>query len=202
VAISRSILRYVGSTKNLVGCLGGLIGLALYFTGVAGPYWPLVVAGLYGAGAFLAPPEKVVRLVIDDTVEETGRLRADLDGLVERVRTHRTPAEAMARLEEIASMLRDLLDRTDLLSAAPDSLYEVSRAIRVDLPTSFESHLNLPRWYVGRHGSAEELSAQLGLIAESVRKTADDVYGGEARRMRDHTRYLRDREIGDELGPG
>jgi hypothetical protein len=33
-----------------------------------------VVAGLYGAGALIAPPEKV-SLVIDDTAAETGRLR-------------------------------------------------------------------------------------------------------------------------------
>jgi hypothetical protein len=188
--------RYLGSTKNLVGCVGGLVGLVLFFTGVSGPYWPLVVAGLYGAGALVAPPERKVSLVIDDTATETGRLRTDLEGLVTRVRSLGPPEEALARLEEIAPMLRDLLGRTDLLSASPDSLYEISRAIRTDLPTSFETYLNLPRWYALRHGdeASAELVTQLGLIADSVAKTAGDVYATEAQRMRDHTAYLRDRE--------
>ena len=184
--------------KNIAGCVGGLAGLGLHFAGVAGPYWPLVVAGLYGAGALIAPPEKV-SLVIDGTAAETGRLRADLDGLVERVRSHRPPAEAVDRLEEIASMLRDLLGRTDLLSA--DSLYEISRAIRTDLPIGFETYLNLPRWYAARHGEAAsaELVTQLGLIADSVARTAEEVYADETRRLRDHTTYLRDRERSGDL---
>ncbi|WP_202124965.1 hypothetical protein [Actinomadura physcomitrii] len=189
-------VRYLGSTKNLAGCVGGIIGLALTFTGVSGPYWPLVVAGLYGAGALLGPPEPKVSLVVDDTAVETGRLRADLDGLVARVRSLDPPAEAMAKLEETASMLRDVLARADLLSTSPDALYEVSRTIRTDLPTSFETYLNLPRWYALRHGgeAATELLGQLDLIAGSVSRTAEEVYETEARRMRDHTAYLRDRE--------
>ncbi|GLY88738.1 hypothetical protein [Actinoallomurus iriomotensis] len=187
--------RYLGSAKNLAGCLGGLAGLGLYFAGTAGPYWPVVVAGLYGAGALIAPPEKV-RLVIDDTVAETSRLRTDLDGLVTRVPAHRLPAPAVERFEETTAMLRDVLERADLLSLSPDALYEVSRAIRTDLPTSLESYLNLPRWYGARHGgdAAKELTTQLNLIADSVSRTAGEVYASEERRMRDHTRYLRDRD--------
>jgi hypothetical protein len=198
VATSNRLGRYLGSVKNLIGCAGGLVGLGLHFAGVAGPYWPLVVAGLYGAGALVAPPEKV-SLVIDDTVAETGRLRADLDGLVARVRSHRPPAEAVDHLEEIASMLRDLLGRTDLLSSG--SLYEITRAIRTDLPAGFETYLNLPRWYAARHGeeAVGELVTQLGLIAASVARTAEEVYATETRRMRDHTTYLRDRERSGDL---
>ncbi|MGI5328278.1 hypothetical protein [Actinomadura nitritigenes] len=194
--------RYLGSTKNLAGCVGGIIGLALFFTGVSGPYWPLVVVGLYGAGALLAPPEPKVSLVVDATAIETGRLRADLDGLVARVRSLDAPAEAMTRLEETASMLRDVLGRADLLSTSPDALYEVSRAIRADLPASFETYLNLPRWYALRHGggAVAELLGQLDLIAGSVSRTAGEVYEIEARRMRDHTAYLRDRERAGEDG--
>jgi hypothetical protein len=202
--VATSKRSYFTSTKNLAGCAGGLAGLGLYFAGVAGPYWPLVVGGLYAAAALIAPPEKV-SLVIDDTVAETGRLRTDLDGLLTRVRKHRLPPEAAERLDEIAGMLTDVLERSDLLTASPDALYEISRAIRTDLPTSLEAYLNLPRWYaarrvVGHDTASDELVTQLGLIATSVAKTAGDVYATESQRMRDHTRYLRDREGSSELG--
>ncbi|MCO5999017.1 hypothetical protein [Actinoallomurus rhizosphaericola] len=203
MAISDRLVRYLGSTKNLVGSAGGLAGLGLHFAGLAGPYWPLIVVGLYGAGALAAPPQRVT-LVIDDTVAQTGRLRADLDGLVARAGEHRLPAEARERVDVIASVLRDVLLRSDVLSDSPDLMYEVSRAVRTDLPTSLETYLNLPRWYAVRrtgHGTAgEELIAQLDLITASVTRTAEAVYDADHRRMRDHTRYLRDREPDDNLG--
>jgi len=53
--------------------------------------------------------------------------------------------------------------------------------------------------YAARHGEAAsaELITQLGLIADSVARTAEEVYAAETRRMRDHTTYLRDRERND-----
>ncbi|MFD8704215.1 hypothetical protein ACFV1W_16580 [Kitasatospora sp. NPDC059648] len=54
----RRALRYLESTRNLVGCGGGALGLGLHFAGLGGAWWPGVVAGLYGAGALLAPGPK------------------------------------------------------------------------------------------------------------------------------------------------
>jgi len=54
VATSRA-LEYLESPRNLVGCAAGAAGLGLHFAGLAGPWWPGVVAGLYGAGALLVP---------------------------------------------------------------------------------------------------------------------------------------------------
>ncbi|MER5640859.1 hypothetical protein ABT095_28405 [Kitasatospora sp. NPDC002227] len=54
MATSRA-LRYLESTKNLVGCGLGAGGLVLHLAGLGGPWWPALVAGLYAAGALLAP---------------------------------------------------------------------------------------------------------------------------------------------------
>ncbi|MCX5213562.1 hypothetical protein OG689_30560 [Kitasatospora sp. NBC_00240] len=55
MATSNRVLAYLESARNLAGCAGGALGLVLHFTGVAGPWWPGAVAGLYGLGALLAP---------------------------------------------------------------------------------------------------------------------------------------------------
>ncbi|MET9611358.1 hypothetical protein [Kitasatospora indigofera] len=55
MATSNRFLAYLESARNLAGCAGGVLGLVLHFTGVAGPWWPGAVAGLYGLGALLAP---------------------------------------------------------------------------------------------------------------------------------------------------
>ncbi|MGW6914112.1 hypothetical protein ACWGB8_09855 [Kitasatospora sp. NPDC054939] len=49
------VLEYLGSGRNLAGCAGGVSGLVLHFTGLAGSWWPGVVVALYGAGALLWP---------------------------------------------------------------------------------------------------------------------------------------------------
>lgn len=194
------ISSYLGSTKNLVGSACGLAGLGLFFTGVAGSFWPLVIVGLYTAGALAAPPEKVA-LVLEDPAVELGRLRGDLDLLLERVAQHagRMPPAAMLRLKEISDTVRDLLGRGDALAADLDAQYEITRAVRVDLPTGFEAYLNLPGWFASGRGAgprrtaADELVTQLDLIAEHVKEVAGRLYESDAQRLRDQTRYLQDR---------
>ncbi|GAA4481488.1 hypothetical protein GCM10023191_000490 [Actinoallomurus oryzae] len=70
------------------------------------------------------------------------------------------------------------------------------RILSIALAVALESYLDLPRWYGARHGgdAAKELTTQLSLIAASVSRTAGEIYASEERRMRDHTRYLRDRD--------
>ncbi|WP_158566968.1 hypothetical protein [Actinomadura craniellae] len=192
---------YLGSTKNLAGSACGLAGLGLHLAGLAGPYWLFVVAGLYAAGALAAPPERVV-LVLDDTAAESGRLRADLEVLVERVagQAGRVPPGAMVRFGEIVGLVRELLARREVLSLDPDARYEIARVVRTDLPEGFETYLNLPGWFAsgrtpgGRRSAAEELAAQLDLIAAQLLETAERVYETDARRLRDQTRYLQDRD--------
>ncbi|NUT46573.1 MAG: hypothetical protein HOV94_04520, partial [Saccharothrix sp.] len=100
------MIGYLGSTKNLVGCVGGLLGVLLHLTGVVGGLWPVVVAGLYAVGALLAPPEKV-RLVPVDAVAEAGRLRVELADLVREVdaRSSRVPEPAVAAVGRIGAVL-------------------------------------------------------------------------------------------------
>ncbi|SEG13799.1 hypothetical protein SAMN04489712_103355 [Thermomonospora echinospora] len=204
MAISDRLVRYLGSTKNLVGSACGLAGLGLHAAGMTGSSWPFVVAGLYAAGALAAPPERVT-LVVAGAEDEIERLRADLDRLVERVAAHagRMPPPAMVRLKEIRDTLDDLLARPDPLAADPRARQELIRAVRTDLPAGFETYLNLPGWFAAGRGrttrrtAADELVAQLDLIAEHVTELAGRLLEAEAQRMRDQTRRLRDRSRRD-----
>src|SRR6266568_6715314 len=104
------VTRYLTSTKNLTGAAGGILGLIITFLGISGPYWPLVVIGLYAAGAFAAPPQKI-SLVLTDAGPEAGRLRRDLSGLCAQVREHanRIPGPALATFDRITELLTGLL---------------------------------------------------------------------------------------------
>lgn len=190
--------RYLQSTKNLVGSAAGLVGLGLWGFGLTGDLLgPLVVGGLYAAGALAAPPA-TVSLGVDDARAEVTALRADLDELLTRLHGYsgRLPVGAAQRLDVVGERLRAVLDRPDLLTGMPDQLHAVHRTIHSDLPTSFESYLNLPRWFGSGRGrpAGAELLAQLDLIAAGVTRTAEQVFAVEAQRMTDHTRYLADRD--------
>ncbi|MEW9529421.1 hypothetical protein [Microbispora sp. NPDC049125] len=204
MATSDRIVGYLGSTRNIVGSVLALAGLALHFLGLAGSLWPLVVAGLYGVGALLTPPDRV-RLTVSHAEVETRALRADLDALTAKVTGARFPEDVVAKVGQIASVLRDVLARAEVLTSSPDQLHVVSQAIRDYLPTSLEAYANLPRSYaLTRRGERErsaheELIAQLGLLESGLSKVADAVYQGDEQALRDQGRFLRDRFGGSAL---
>ncbi|MFK0244056.1 hypothetical protein ACIQUM_05100 [Amycolatopsis azurea] len=190
------MIRYLGSTKNLAGCVGGLIGLALYLTGVVGGLWPVVVAGLYAVFALLAPPERVRLVPVD-----AGHLRADLASLVGKVteQAQRMPESSVDGVRRVAEVLDDMLSRPERLSANPDVQHEITRLARTDLPLSVQTYLNLPWWFAakrrasGEPSAAEELLAQLELLETEAHRVAERFYAGDVHQQADHTRYLRER---------
>jgi hypothetical protein len=204
VATSDRILSYLGSTRNIVGSALALGGLGLHFLGLAGSLWPVVVAGLYGVGALLTPPDRV-RLTISHAEVETRALRDDLDALVAKVSPPRFPVDVVAKVGDLAAILRGVLARAEALTSAPDHLHVVSQAVRDYLPTSLEAYANLPRSYaLTRRGSRErsaheELMAQLGLLESGLSAIADAVYQGDEQALRDQGRFLRDRFGGSSL---
>ncbi|MEV7808701.1 hypothetical protein AB0O28_37690 [Microbispora sp. NPDC088329] len=204
MATSERILAYLGSTRNIVGSALALGGLGLHFLGLAGSFWPVVVAGLYGVGALLTPPTRV-RLTISHAEVEARALRDDLDTLVAEVSPPRFPEDVAAKVGDLAAILRDVLARAEALTSAPDHLHVVSQAVRDYLPTSLEAYANLPRSYAltrrgPRERSAhEELMAQLGLLEAGLSAIAEAVYQGDEQALRDQGRFLRDRFGGSSL---
>ncbi|GAA3438308.1 hypothetical protein [Kutzneria kofuensis] len=199
------VSRYLGSTKNIAGCAGGLVGLGLHLAGVGGDYWLGVVAALYAAGALAAPPERV-RLMPPQPAEEAEALLRGLDALVARVRGlgNRMPAEAVERLDRIAEVLCGLLARPAELSAYPDTLHAVARIAATDLPLTVQTFLNMPWWYAvtrrvaSEPSAAEQLLTQLDLLEQEAKRLAEEFYDADSRRQADHTRYLEGRARRDD----
>ncbi|MFG1927354.1 hypothetical protein [Cryptosporangium sp. NPDC048952] len=133
---------YLGSRKNVVGCLGGLVGLALAAFGFGGSWWWVLVVGLYAAGALATPPARAA-VALDGESMEPAAIRTDLASVLAHVNavSGRLPAGAEQRIRETATLLRDVLDRPDALEGAPEQAYAVSRVVRSDLPTSLQTFL-------------------------------------------------------------
>ncbi|MEU2774364.1 hypothetical protein ABZ646_15820 [Streptomyces sp. NPDC007162] len=198
MATSRA-LAYLESRKNLTGSAAGVLGLVLTFTGVAGPYWPVVVAGLYGAGALIAPPERPPLPEFPTPSAQLGEVREDfgkLDGYLTEVDL---PPTATDRLTELTDLLTALLDpgwATELLVQDPEGVHTLSRIVRQDLPEAVDSFVRT-RWWTrltpGQEPPERHLERQLSVLKEEAEHLAATLRDTEARRQETHTRYLEER---------
>ncbi|MFJ1575912.1 hypothetical protein [Streptomyces sp. NPDC088182] len=198
MATSR-FLRYVESRKNLTGSAAGLAGLALTFTGLAGAYWPVVVAGLYGAGALLAPPERPDAPPFTDPSEQLDELRGDFEQLMAYLGELDLPPAAAGRLTELTETLAALLEPgwvTDALAVDPEAVHTLSRAVRQDIPESVDTFVRT-RWWTrlqpGTEPPERHLERQLTVLHDEAHALATALREAESRRQETHTRYLEDR---------
>ncbi|MEU6605334.1 hypothetical protein ABZ922_09740 [Streptomyces shenzhenensis] len=190
---------YLESRKNIAGGLCGLAGLALTFTGVAGPYWPVVVAGLYGAGALIAPPERPALPDFPDPTAQLDELRDDFETLRGYLADVDLPPAAAGRLTELTELLTALLDPgwvTEVLAQDPEGMHALSRAVRQDIPEAVDTFVRT-RWWTrltpGTEPPERHLERQLTLLHEEAERLATALREAEARRQESHTRYLEDR---------
>ncbi|MFJ2018414.1 hypothetical protein [Streptomyces nodosus] len=198
MATSRA-LGYLESRKNIAGSACGLVGLALTFTGVAGPYWPVVVAGLYGAGALIAPPERPAVPDFPDASARLDELRGDFGTLRAYLADVELPPAASGRLTELTELLAALLDPgwvADVLVQDPEAVHTLSRAVRQDVPEAVDTFVRT-RWWSrltpGQEPPERHLERQLSLLHEETDRLASALRETEARRQETHTRYLEDR---------
>jgi hypothetical protein len=198
VATSR-FMAYVESRKNLTGGALGVVGLGLTFAGLAGPYWPVVVAGLYGAGALLAPPERPPVPDFPDPSAQLEEVRADFGRLGGYLAGIELPPAAAGRLTELTELLAALLDPgwvAEILGQDPEGVHTLSRAVRQDVPEAVDTYVRT-RWWTrltpGTEPPERHLERQLTLLHDELERLAAALRDTEARRQESHTRYLEDR---------
>ncbi|MGW1881602.1 hypothetical protein [Streptomyces sp. NPDC001970] len=199
---SSRVLGYLESRKNLAGSACGLLGLGLTFAGVAGAYWPVVIAGLYGAGALIAPPERPKAPGFPEPAEQLVDLRGDFGRLQGYLAEVDLPPAAAGRLTELDALLAALLEPgwvADALATDPEAVHALSRAIRQDIPESVDTYTRT-RWWTRLNPGSEpperHLERQLGLLHTEAEAIASALREQEARRQQTHTRYLEDRGHG------
>jgi hypothetical protein len=190
---------YLESRKNLTGSACGLVGVVLTFTGVAGPYWPVVVAGLYGAGALIAPPERPPLPDFPDPSAQLDEVRGDFGTLLEYLRGVELPPAASGRLTELTDLLAALLEPgwvAEVLAQDPEGVHALSRAVRQDIPEAVDTFVRT-RWWTrltpGQEPPERHLERQLTVLQKEAERLAAALRETEARRQESHTRYLEDR---------
>lgn len=189
------VLMYLYSRKNIVGSLLAVVGLVLFFTGIIGVLWPVVVVGLYLIGAVVTPANKAIDL---QTGFDPNDVRKALDAQVRAI-TGKVPAEVMAKVLSIRQIIFGILPRSGNFPPGSPELFVVERTATDYLPRSLESYLSLPRAYATLHPvqngktPKQVLLDQLTLLESKMNEVADDVHRNDADRLLANGRFLEDR---------
>ncbi|QCW79176.1 hypothetical protein EQG64_23020 [Streptomyces sp. S6] len=201
-------LAYLESAKNLTGSACALGGLALTFTGLAGAYWPVVVAGLYGAGALIAPPTRPPAPRFPAPASRLDGLRKDFTTLREYLTQVDLPPAATERLDSLRELLDGLLTPgwvSEALAQDPEGIHVLARAVHRDLPESVDTYVRT-RWWTrmapGGQDPEEELVRQLAVLHGELAGIVAGLREAEETRQQTHTRYLEDRGTESTYGTG
>ncbi|HZA81915.1 MAG TPA: hypothetical protein VFC13_10645 [Actinomycetes bacterium] len=195
------LLRYLYSNKNLVGSAGGLAGLALYFTGLVGDLWPVVVGGLYGVGALATPPTRTFDL---HSGLDPGNLNRAMAEQERRLRG-RVPDDVLAAVGRVHGQVREVLERRHALPPGSHDAFVVERTALDYVPTALESYLNLPRGYANRvpvsngRTPRQILLDQLALLESKLGEVIEAIAKGDTDRLLAHGRFLEDAFAASEL---
>ncbi|MFD3332656.1 hypothetical protein ACFWV1_08385 [Streptomyces sp. NPDC058700] len=194
MATSDRLLRYAESRKNLAGCVGGLAGVGLTLTGAAGALWPLVIAGLYGAGALIAPPERPGTPDFPDAGEQLEALRADFTTLRAYLAEVDLPAAARERLTALDTLVGALLEPGSV--SDPEHLHVLARAVRQDVPEAVDAFVRT-RWWSrftpGGEPPETHLERQLAALLEEATAIAATLRDAGALHQEIITRYVEGR---------
>lgn len=190
---------FIYSRRNIAGTLLALGGLALYFVGItSGIVGLAVVAGLYGIGYLLVPPERGLMLSLD-AAQDAGQIQSGLERLLNSIRG-RVADDIYMRVESIRdSILVTLPTQGGGQSAADPNVFLIRQTALNYLPQALDSYLAVPRIYAERRAVADGrtphavMLEQLDLMDRKMREVAEDVISHDSERLLAHGRFLQER---------
>ncbi|WP_329282477.1 hypothetical protein [Streptomyces sp. NBC_00691] len=189
-----AVLRYAESRQNLFGSVCGLAGVGIALTGAAGALWPLVVGGLYTAGALIAPPDRPATPEFAEEGDRLDRLRADFATLRGYLAEVELPVAARERLTALDALVEALLEPGWVTD--PEHLHLIARTVRQDVPEAVDTFVRT-RWWsrfsAGAEAPEEHLERQLTALHEQAVSVASALREAEAVRQQIHTRYVEER---------
>jgi len=190
------LVGYLGSRKNVADSVLALGGLALYFLGVVGALWPLIVVALYLIGALAMPSRG--RVSIGNAGFDAELVRSALDRLVRRVASQASP-DITAKVREIQQELLGVLPATARFPLGSEDLYVIQRTAADYLPAALDAYLALPPEYAtsrpvqGGKTAKQVLLEQLELIDSKMEEVSDAVHQRDTDRLLASGRFLEER---------
>jgi len=191
----RGLVLYIYSARNGVGCALALIGVVLGVLGLFGPFWPVVVVGLYTLGALVARPRRTHGL---RATVATADLRKALQSQVHAI-SGKVPGEVIGRVSSIQRTILNLLPGAEALPQGSEDLYILRATALEYLPDALHAYLSLPRAFATLHPvqgtktPTAVLLDQLNLLDSKMQEISDDIARNDSDRLLANGRFLREK---------
>lgn len=188
------LLLYLYGTPNIVGSIMGILGLALYFTGVIGAYWLLIVAGLYLIGVLVTPRREQFHLEIQQEMS-VDEIRRQLNELVYTIQK-RTPSEILAKVQSIKESIFSILPVLATMRAGDRNVYIIRQTALDYLPKALQNYLNLPPAFASVHPvrdgktARQLLNEQLDILDREMKEIVVVVAANDTQKLLAHGRFL------------
>lgn len=195
------LLLFVYGTPNLLGCALALAGPALLLTGLIGPGWGWITAGLYAVGYAAAyatgavghsAPELERRIADSLTVEETLQ---HLDTLVARVNTQLNE-DMRSHLASVRTSVAEVLPRLLGAQSRDADLFTVRETVLRYLPETLANYVALPPAFRNSHALADGKTArqllgeQLALLDAQMKEIVANVASADAQALLANGKFL------------
>jgi len=185
---------YLYSTPNIVGSALGILGLILFFTGLIGQFWWLIVPGLYAIGVVVTPGSQQIDLALRHqlTIEE---LQVELEELVRKIR-HRVPEEILQKVEQIKNSIVAILPYIVDVNSADHNIHVIRQTVLDYLPETLQNYIALPPAFANLHPvrggktARQLLLEQLDLLDKQMQEVAVDLAKNDTQKLLAHGRFL------------
>jgi len=201
---NRSILLFLYSTANIVGCVFGVIGLIAFFSGLIKAYWLFIVIGLYAIGFLITPKTEVLQNKWRTAKEISGRdLQIMLEALIKKI-SKRVSQPELDKVIDIKDNILMLLPRLDEMNAGNYDLHVVKQTVINYLPQMLTTYLELPpafaRMHKMRNGKTaqEVLIEQLSILDEQIKQILVSVNSKDAEALIAQGEFLKSKFANDE----
>lgn len=199
----RRFILFVYSTRNIVGCALALVGLGLYFAGIIGFLWPVIIVGLYAVGYVLTPRQQTVNLQLEQTLN-AAEIRTQLERLNKAIHG-RVSKPVLDTVKSIEGSILSALPQLERQAISTQQRFTIQQTALEYLPQALEAYLNLPPTYARMHPvrqgkTAEQiLLEQLKLLDDTMQEIVIDLHKNDAQKLLVHGRFLEEKFRKDKL---
>ena len=199
--LNRSLLFFLYSAANIMGCIWALIGLTSFFY-LKETMWLLLVPVLYGTGYLISPKEDLTEHWQTGNELSARDLKIQLEALIKKI----SKRVAQAELEKVIAIKDNiliLLPHLEEMNVADYDFHIIKQTVVDYLPQMLSTYLELPPAFAKLHKirngktSQETLIEQLTILDNQINQIVISVNSKDAEALIAQSEFLKSKFVED-----
>ncbi len=194
----RGFFDYFGTTANLVGTGGAIVGGVVAGVLTANPIVAVVAAGaMYGAGFLFAHKDAIHLSLEPNSNASRDEVAKSIALLTDQIRANASSltSDIQTVSLQILATVTDMLPHWEQMSAIAGTKAILSSLVTEYLPEALNTYISLPKSYLSRNKAKAEKNTldQLNLLKTQMDKVQDAVFSGVEDKIITQTNFLKDK---------